>query len=200
MTQWVTDPTGGRQRGPRGLARAWVEVVFRPHRFFKNGISPGDQAPGLTFAMTVVLVEETLRLSLVPSAVPMIAGSRFESAVLAVMLAVLLVTPAVLHLFSGLQTLILIPFVDERGGVGETVQVLAYATAPCVLAGLPIPALQVVCAIYGASLYLIGLATVHGLDGARSVLYGLLPAWLTFAWAFRGLPALVTLLEGWHVI
>lgn len=200
MPQWVTDPTGGRRRGPRGLVRAWVEAVFRPQRFFRNGISPGDQAPGLTFAMTVVLIEEIVRLTLVRSAIPDIAGSPLESGVLTVAIAVLLVTPAALHLFTGLQTVLLIPFVDDRGAVGESVQVLAYATAPCVLAGFPIPALRVLCAVYGASLYFIGLGIVHGIDGWRSIALGLLPAWLTFAWAFRGFSALLALLERWHVI
>lgn len=194
MTTWVEDPTGGRPRGPRGLVRAWIEVIFRPQRFFTNGISPGDQAPGLTFAMAVVLIEEAVRLALVPGAIPMIAGSRFESGLLTLALAVLLVTPAALHLFSGLQTLILIPVVEERGGVGQTVQVMAYATAPCVLAGFPEPALRGICALYGASLYFVGLARVHGLDPLRTLLLGGIPALLVFGWAFRGVPALSLLL------
>lgn len=200
MTEWVADPTGGRARGVRGLVGAWREVVLRPRRFFAVGISPGDQAPGLTFAMAVVLVEESVRLALVPSAIPTIGGSRVGSGLLALALAVLLVTPVALHLFSGLQTLLLMPVVDDRGGVGETVQVMAYATAPCLLAGFPVPALRVACAGYGAGLYVIGLARVHGLAPWRALPLGAIPAWLVFAWAFRGFPAAVALLEGWHVI
>ena len=56
MTQWVEDVEGGRQRGLRGLAKAWIEVLVRPRRFFAEGIAPGDQGPGLTFAIAIVLV------------------------------------------------------------------------------------------------------------------------------------------------
>lgn len=200
MTTWVEEPGGGRARGPRGLVRAWVEVFLRPQRFFRTGISSGDQAPGLTFVMTVVLIEEAVRLALVPDAIPMIAGSRLASGILTLMLAVLLVTPAALHLVSGLQTILLIPLTAERGGVSETVQVLAYATAPCVLAGAPIPTLRVVCTLYGASLYLLGLTIVHDLDPWQTALAGILPAGIVFGLAFRGFPALGTVLEGWHLI
>ena len=50
MTTWVENPTGGRDRGPRNLVRAWIEVLVRPQQFFRNGVAPGDQAPGLVFA------------------------------------------------------------------------------------------------------------------------------------------------------
>ena len=200
MTTWVEEPGGGRARGPRGLARALVEVVFRPQRFFRTGISPGDQAPGLTFVMTVVLIEEGLRLMLIPEAVPAIAGSRLASGIVILALAVLLVTPAALHLVAGLQTVLLIPITTERGGVSETVQVLAYATAPCVLVGAPSPSLRVICSLYGASLYLLGLTAVHDLEPWQTAVAGLLPAGIVFGIAFRGFPALVAVLEGWHVI
>lgn len=200
MTTWVEEPEGGRARGPRGLVRAWFEVFLRPQRFFRTGISPGDQAPGLTFVMTVVLIEEGVRLTLVPTAIPMIAGSRLASGILTLMLAILLVTPAALHLVSGLQTVLLVPITTKRGGVSETVQVLAYATAPCVLAGVPSPTLRLICTVYGASLYLLGLSIVHDLEPWQTAVAGLLPAGIVFGIAFRGFPALVAVLEGWHVI
>lgn len=200
MTTWVEEPEGGRARGPRGLVRAWFEVFLRPQRFFRTGISPGDQAPGLTFVMTVVLIEEGVRLTLVPTAIPMIAGSRLASGILTLMLAILLVTPAALHLVSGLQTVLLVPITTKRGGVSETVQVLAYATAPCVLAGVPSPTLRLICTVYGASLYLLGLSIVHDLEPWQTAVAGLLPAGIVFGIAFRGFPALVSVLEGWHVI
>jgi len=200
MTTWVEEPEGGRARGPRGLVRAWFEVFLRPQRFFRTGISPGDQAPGLTFVMTVVLIEEGVRLTLVPTAIPMIAGSRLASGILTLMLAILLVTPAALHLVSGLQTILLVPITTDRGGVSETVQVLGYATAPCVLAGVPSPTLRLICTVYGASLYLLGLSIVHDLEPWQTAVAGLLPAGIVFGIAFRGFPALVAVLEGWHVI
>ncbi|PSQ39591.1 hypothetical protein BRD13_02695, partial [Halobacteriales archaeon SW_5_70_135] len=63
MTQWVEEPSGGRDRGPVALVRAWAEVLARPFRFFETGVAPDDQAPGLVFAAAVVLVEELVRLA-----------------------------------------------------------------------------------------------------------------------------------------
>ncbi len=65
MTQWVENPTGGRDRGPTALVRAWVEILRRPRRVFRTGVAPGDQAPGLVFAATVVLFEEVSRYAVV---------------------------------------------------------------------------------------------------------------------------------------
>jgi hypothetical protein len=143
MTQWVERPEGGRDRGPVAVARAWLEVLVRPRRFFRTGVAPGDQAPGLVFAAVVVLAEEGVRFALVPGAFPVFAGQPLASAVLALAVAAVLVTPAVLHLTAALVTVELAVltrlagFAPDRGGVGETVQVLAYAAAPCALAGVP---------------------------------------------------------------
>lgn len=196
MTSWVDDPGGGRDRGPRGLVRAWVEVLLRPRRFFRSGVAPGDQGPGLTFAMAVVAIEETGRVALMPAAIPELAGGRIASAVLIVGLAALLVTPAALHLLAAIQTLLLRPFVEERAGVSETVQVLGYAIAPCVLAGIPVTALRVLCAAYGAWLLVFGLAVVHETDLWRAALAGLLPAAAVFGYGFRGFLAVQQLLAG----
>jgi len=191
MTQWVTDPTGGRDRGPRALVRAWIEVLVRPRRFFRTGIGTGDQAPALTFLMTVVAVEEASRFLLVGNAVPTVAGGERASMVVALAVVVLIVAPASLHLISALQTVLLMAAVPERGGVSETVQVLAYATAPCVFAGAPIPALRVACAVYGTVLYVVGLGRVHGLSLPRAVALGAIPAAVAFGYGFRGFDALL---------
>ena len=200
MTTWIEEPRGGRDRGPRALARAWVEVLLRPHRFFRAGVAPGDQAPGLTFAMTVVLVEEASRLALSPGAIPAVAGGRLLSAVLVVAVAVLVVTPAALHLLAAVQTLPLLVLAHDRAGVSETVQVLAYASAPCVLAGVPLPGVRVAATAYGTVLLAIGLGTVHGLGRRRAALAAAVPAALLFGYGFRGFDALATLLGRWYLI
>lgn len=200
MTTWIDEPRGGRDRGPRALARAWVEVLRRPRRFFRAAVAPGDQAPGLTFAMTVVLVEEASRMALAPGAVPGLTGSRPLSAVIVVAVAVLIVTPAALHLVAALQTLALMVLARDRAGVSETVQVLAYACAPCALAGVPIPEVRVAATAYGAVLLGVGLATVHRLGRRRAALASAVPAALVFGYGFRGFSALATLLARWYVI
>ncbi|MFB6173109.1 MAG: YIP1 family protein [Halobacteriales archaeon] len=199
MTRWVTT-AGGRSRGPAALARAWLTVLARPREFFRTAVAPGDQAPGLTFAMAVVLVEEATRLALVPGAIPSVPGGPPVGAALALGVAALLVTPAALHLAAGLQTLLLLPLADERGGVSETVQVVAYASAPCALAGPAVPELRLACTAYGAALFGIGLAEVHGLGRRRAAVAGLVPASLVFGYGFRGFDALATLLARWYVI
>lgn len=189
MTTWVENPSGGRERGPRGLARAWLEVLVRPQQFFRNGIAPGDQAPGLIFAI-VVAVGYTIGLfAFVPDRIPSLAGGQVVSASIALALVALVVAPAVLHLTAALQTVLLIVAVRDRAGISETVQVIAYATAPCVAAGIPSPWLRLGCALYGAALLVIGLRAVHGTTTIRALAAGAIPATLLFGSAFGGTDA-----------
>lgn len=192
MTTWVENPTGGRDRGPRGLARAWVEVLVRPRRFFVNGVAPGDQAPGLVFAVAVTLVYLGSRFALDPASVPTFDGRPYVSAALVLAAAGLIVAPAVLHLTAALQTILLMVSVRDRAGVSETVQVLAYATAPCALAGLPVPGLRVACTAYGFVLLVVGMSTVHDVSIARAALVVAVPGVVVFGYAFGGLFALET--------
>ena len=175
-------------------------MLLRPRRFFRAAVAPGDQAPGLTFAMAVVLVEEASRLALAPEAVPALTGSRALSAALTVAVAVLIVTPAALHLVAAIQTLPLMALADERAGISETVQVLAYAAAPCALAGVPIPEVRIVATAYGAVLLVVGLSVVHGIGPRRAAVAGAVPAALVFGYGFRGFAALSTLLTRWYII
>ncbi|MFD1686793.1 YIP1 family protein [Halobellus litoreus] len=189
MTTWVENPDGGRERGPRGLLRAWVEVLVRPQQFFRNGVAPGDQAPGLVFAVVVAVAYTIGLFAFAPERIPALAGGRTVSVALALAAVALVVAPAALHLTAALQTVILIVAVRDRAGVSETVQVVAYATAPCVVAGLPWPALRLVCALYGGALLVIGLREVHGTTTVRALAAGAVPATLLFGSAFGGLDA-----------
>jgi hypothetical protein len=194
VTQWVENPTGGRDRGPIALARAWLEVLVRPRRFFRSGVAPGDQAPGLAFVMAVVAIEEATRFALVPGAYPVIAGQRLASATLALLIAVGFIAPLALHLAAAIETLALIPVADDRAGVSETVQVIAYASAPCVLAGIPIPGLRIVCALYGTVLLVVGTSEVHAIGLVRAAVAAAVPALFVFGYAFRGIAAVSTVL------
>ena len=200
MTQWVEDSTGGRERGPVALVRAWTAMVRRPRQFFRGGIAPGDQAPGLIFASMVVLVEEASRylvvelaardlLSTGPFPYPAIGGFTPGVAVLAVLGIIVFVTPATVHLTAALQTLLLVPVAPDRGGVSETVQVVCYAMAPCVLAGLPSPELRVLVTAWGAALYVVGTAVVHELRTPVAAPVAALPAAIVFGYGFRGFDA-----------
>jgi len=207
MTQWVQDSEGGRDRGPVALGRAWFEVLVRPRQFFRNGVAPGDQAPGLVFGMVVVLLAEGSRLALTDGAGPFAdAAGVGPSAVglgldvLYLGVAVLIVTPVALHLLSAVGTVVLVVLVENRGGVSETVQVIAYATAPCVFAGLPVTPLRAVCGLYGAYLLLVGVETVHETGRLRAVLVAAIPGIVTFGYGFRTFEAIGLVLRSWYVI
>ncbi|MFD1589060.1 YIP1 family protein [Halorientalis brevis] len=189
MTQWVENPTGGRDRGPVAVARAWLEVLVRPRRFFRAGVAPGDQAPGLVFAAAVVLVEEATRMTLVSGAYPTFGGQPLASKALGLAMAVVLVMPATLHLTAALQTVILIGGAPDRAGVSETVQVLSYAIAPCIFAGPPIPELRLVCTLYGTVLLVVGTSVVHNVSLGRAAVLGAVPAAIVFGYGFRGFAA-----------
>lgn len=207
MTQWIENPTGGRDRGPVAMLRAFYEVCVHPVRFFESAVAPGDQAPGLLFAMTVVLLEEVTRIVVLPGTYPGLAPdtyaflqSRPLFALLWVGIVVLLVTPAVLHLMGAVVTVVLIPVADDRAGVSETVQVLAYSTAPCVFAAVPVLELQAFVVVYGAVLLVIGIVVVHRTSVSLAALVAAIPAVVGFVYGFRGVEAVGTLLRQWYLI
>lgn len=176
MTTWIGTPEGGRDRGLRGILRAWIKVLVRPRRFFQRGITPADQAPALFFAMAVTATAlGGLALS-IPGAVPPVAGSRLLGAVAVTAGVVLLVTPVALHLTAAVGTITLIALAPERAGVSETVQVVGYASAPLALVGIPVTvgasvgtALTLALA-YGAGLLAVGIATRHRTGPVRAIL------------------------------
>lgn len=201
VTTWVETPQGGRDRGPGGLARAWAEVVVRPRRFFANGVAPGDQAPGLTFAIVVALVYIGGLLAVQPevllgeSRIPVLGGSLGLTAVFVLLVTAVVAAPAILHLAAAIQTVLLIALVDDRAGVSETVQVIGYATAPCVFAWLPVPGIAAVCGLYASGLLVVGLAVVHRTTLRRAAVAGVIPAIFVFGVVFGGLAAGRTLRE-----
>lgn len=192
----------GAPRGAAGLARAWLAVLVRPRRFFRSSVVPGEQAPALAFAMGVVAVEEATRFVLVGpgDAYPVVGGLPVLSGLLWLGLAVLFVAPLALHMTAAVQTLLLLPFVDDRGGVSETVQALSYATAPCVLAGVPSPELRAAATAYGALLYVLAVSEVHGPWFEPAAVLSAVPAAVVFGYGFRGFDAVATLLARWYVI
>lgn len=191
MTTWVAEPEGGRARGPRALARAWVEVLVRPRRFFRNGIAPADQAPGLVFGVLVAVVVAGGRLATgaVPDLPPFVPEAGLLRAVFLLLAVGLFLAPATFHLAAALATLGLAVVAPNRGGVSETVQLVAYATAPCVFTAIPSPTLRVVCCLYGTGLLVVGTTVRHDCSAPRAVLAMALPATLVFGVGFGGFAA-----------
>ncbi|KAB1188210.1 MULTISPECIES: YIP1 family protein [Haloferax] len=193
MTTWVETPREGRDRGVTGIFRAWIAVLVRPRQFFRDGVAPGDQAPGLLFAIAVALVYQSLQYAFAPATIPAIEGGPVVSAVVALLVIALFVAPALLHLTAAIQTALLIPLLSRRAGVSETVQVIAYAAAPCALASIPIPGLRALCAVYGAILLAIGISEVHQTSLAKAALASAVPAGVVFGYAFGGFEAVSSL-------
>ena len=199
MTTWTENPQGGRERGVRGLVRAWVELVVRPRRFFRNGVAPGDQAPGLVFAVSVALVYVTTRFALLPSARPTFFAGEAASVAVGLLLVGLVLAPVTLHLVAALEVVLLIAIVRDRAGVSETVQVIGYATAPMALAGttlLPeaVAAWRLLLALWGAILLVYGMATVHDTSVVRAGVAVAVPALVVFGYLYGGIFAAETLL------
>ncbi|MGM0448614.1 MAG: YIP1 family protein [Methanobacteriota archaeon] len=200
----MSDSTGGRPRGLRGIARTWIEVLVRPHRAFENGITPGDQAPALTFAVAVAAAFTLGLIASDPGAVPVVVpSSALLSGLVVFLVVVALGAPVGLHLTAAVATvsvvLASVEFDDgvglrDRGGVSETVQAVAYASSPMALAGPAVPELRVLCGAYAAVLLIVGLRTVHGLGALRTVAAALPPATLGYGVGYRVVAAARTLL------
>lgn len=184
----------------RDTIAAWLAVMTRPRAALRDEITAGKQAPALVFAMGVVAIEELVRLGFVGPSNRVLGGGPWIEAVAWIGIAVLLVTPAVLHLVAGLQTLLLVAVARDRAGISETVQVIAYATAPCVAAGIPSPALRVACGAYGTWLLIVGIGIRHELGPRRAGLVAAIPAAIVFGYGFRAFPAIGTLLARWYII
>jgi hypothetical protein len=195
VTRWVESPERGRERGPVAVLRAWAEILLRPRHFFRTKVAPGDQAPGLTFAAAVVCVAETARIAAFGGAYPVVSGQPTLSGVLWVLLVTVLVAPAGIHLTAAVQTVLLIATVDDRAGVSETVQVICYALAPCVLLGVPDVWVRSVAVLWGAGLLVVGTATVHDLPLATALPVVAVPAVLVFGYGFGGVETVSTVGE-----
>ena len=176
------------------MARAWVDVLLEPRRFFATGVRPGDQAPGLTFAVAVATVFTLGWMVSDPAVVPGIAESTALSAAVVLAVVLALAAPVGLHLTAAVGTVSLlcasIELRDgvrfgERGGVSETVQIVAYASAPMALAGPAIPTLRVVCGVYATILLLVGVRIVHGTSPIRTLVAGVPPAVFGYGVGYR---------------
>ncbi|ELZ40523.1 YIP1 family protein [Halorubrum tebenquichense] len=203
MTSRTGGSTGGRPRGLRGIARTWAEVLVRPRRAFANSITPGDQAPALTFAVAVVAAFAFGLIATDPGAVPtVVPSSRALSGLVVFVVAVVIGTPVGLHLTGAVATVsVVVASLElaggvgfrDRGGVSETVQAVAYASSPMALAGPAIPELRVACGAYASVLLFVGLRSVHGLGALRTVVAALPPAALGYGVGYRVVAAARTL-------
>jgi hypothetical protein len=121
--------------------------------------------------------------------IPIMADSFGLTAVFVLLLLAVVVAPAALHLAAAIQTVLLMLLVDDRAGVSETVQIIGYASAPCVFAWVPIPGVAALCGLYAAGLLIVGLAVVHRTTPLRAAVAGIVPAILVFGVGFGAIAA-----------
>ncbi|TKX45280.1 MULTISPECIES: YIP1 family protein [unclassified Halorubrum] len=201
----MSGSSGGRPRGPRGIARTWAEVLVRPRRAFANGITPGDQAPALTFAVAVAAAFTLGWIASDPAAMPVVVpSSPLLSQAVVFLVVVALAAPVGLHLTAAAATVaVVVASVEiadghfslrDRGGVSETVQAVAYASSPMALAGPAIPEIRVACGAYAAVLLFVGFREVHGLGPLRTAVAAVPPAALGYGVGYRAVAAARTLL------
>ena len=79
--------------------------------------------------------------------------------------------------------------------MGETVQVVAYASAPLALAGPALPGVRVLCGAYATLLLLVGLHTVHETTPLRTLVAGVPPALFGYGVGYRVVDAIRTVLS-----
>ncbi len=185
--------------------------MIRPRQFFDRAVTPGDQAPGLTFAVVVAAVYAVGWMAVDPGAIPAIADPPLLSALVVLLVVVALAAPVGLHLTAAVATVALVIASLERrdgdglrgrigfrdrGGVSETVQVVAYASAPMALAGPPVPTLRIACAAYATGLLLVGIRSVHGTTPIRTLLAAIPPALVGYGVGYRAVAAARSVLGG----
>lgn len=201
MTQWVENPSSGRERGPRGIFRAWTELLVRPHRFFARGVAPGDQGPGITFAIVVVMIAEGSRILAFGGEFPVLGNQPVASGIVWLLILGVLVVPAGVHLIAALQTVVLAVADEGEGGVSETVQVICYALAPAVFLGIPNVWLRSLLVLWGGALIVVGMAVVHDIRIRRAVPIAAVSAVFVFGYGFSGSVALAESADaGWALL
>jgi hypothetical protein len=180
-------------------------VLVRPRRAFANGITPGDQAPALTFAVAVAAAFTLGWIASDPAAMPVVVpSSPVLSQAVVFVVVVALAAPVGLHLTAAAATVAVVvasvEVVDghfalrDRGGVSETVQAVAYASSPMALAGPVIPELRVACGAYATVLLFVGFREIHGLGPLRTAAAAVPPAALGYGVGYRAVAAARTLL------
>lgn len=178
----------------------WLIAMFFPWRCFRSHVRPRDQSLAIVFAMAMVAVWAVVRAIFGALAYPTLGSSGWLSAAIWVSLLVVVVTPVALHLLAAVATVILIAVAPERGGVSETVQVIAFSMAPVPLLGIDLVGVRAISALYGFLLMWYGVRVVHRVPFERALLVVALPSYMLYAMGFRVDAALAEILRHWYIL
>jgi hypothetical protein len=194
VTTWINPSETGRDRGVRGLLKTYVSILISPKQFFDSAVVPGDQVPGLIFGVVIALGYTVGIVLVTVSAPPTVAQPEVLASVILLMAVGLIIGPITLHLAAAFQTVLLIGLAPDRGGVSETVQLIAYASAPCLFAFIQVPIIRLMTCAYAWSLLLVGIRSVHSTSRLRAIAAGGPTGALLYGGLFRGFDAFEMLL------
>lgn len=184
----------------RDFTVLWIVAMFFPWRCFTERVRPRDQSLGIVFAMVMVTLWAVISILIGTFSHPVIGGVAWLSAIIWLSLLVIVVTPVAIHLLAAIATVVLITVAPNRQGVSETVQVIAFATAPVPLLGIDLIGVQAVAALYGFGLMWYGVRKVHRLSIERSLLVVAIPGYILFAMGFDADVAITEVLRYWYII
>lgn len=178
----------------------WLLAMFFPWRCFRHHVRPRDQSLAIVFAMSMVAVWAVVRALVGALSHPALGSGGWLSAAIWIVLRVVVVTPVALHLLAAVATVILVAVAPDRGGVSETVQVIAYSMAPVPLLSIELVGVQAVAALYGVILMWYGTRIVHRVPFERALLVVALPAYMLYAMGFGVDAAIAELLRHWYIL
>jgi hypothetical protein len=150
----MTPTEPGWRSARHDFTRTWQRVVTDPHGFFAEMPQVGGLGDPGTFLLICAALNAVGHLIVGWGVSGMIGWFVFQL-VLSVVLA-------------GLLTLIAQQLFDGRAGFEPTFRVVAYASAPLVLAWVPL--VGTLARLYAAYLMMRGIERVHALDATRAVL------------------------------
>lgn len=161
----MTPTEPGWRSAKSSFAHTWQRVVTDPHAFFAEMPQAGGLGEPGTFLLICAAINAVGHLILGWGVWGMIGWF-----VLHVVLSVVA---------AALFTLIAQQLFDGRAGFEPTFRVVAYSSAPLVLAWVPI--VGTVARLYAAYLMMRGIERVHAVDTTRAVLtvvLGVMAIWL----------------------
>lgn len=200
-------PNDGRATGAAGgvsllgrSLRLWIETLVTPWRVFPDRVRVGDQTRAIIIAILVAGAWVAVRIGAAPGSFPILGGSTAASLLIWALLLSVVVAPLGVHVLAAIATVVLHAVASDRAGVSETVQTVAFATAPAPVIATGVAELQVLAALYGGALLVFGLIRVHRISIERAVLVGVIPAYLMFVVGFGAGDGFVELMRRWYLI
>ncbi len=164
----------------RYLLSSWIQAIFSPSDLFeKVNREEMGQKKALYFFLLISVIYKSLDFALIQGREPV--------EVVALTILVLLFSPIILHIATGIQYIFLWVIIDRDKGVDRTLRSIAYGSAPGLLAWIPF--LGVVC-FYGIFIQYIGIKQSHELTRIQGLVVSLPISITLYGYLFGGFDSL----------